>query len=186
MKKISILLFIIIFLSACNKTQLKSEISENTTTESTETEDDGSIPRTILGCKLGETGIAHAKKILKDQGINTAEVSEDECPCLYTEDKINYMGETWAGALFQFLDNKLVIVTFMDKKEKPNCRKNIQNNFSDYYYLEEDLNVYANDDKTSICLTQYIGEYSFVQLRISDYLRNDQLPMQKEIITSPF
>lgn len=188
MNKIFILLFCVFFLSACNKTQLKEENNRSTNTEIAEIDEDGSIPRNILGCKLGETGMAHAAKILKEQGYKVKERTEDGCACLDVEGEINCMGEKWPLSMFLFLDNKLVRVFLIDEKnvDKLECREYIKERYSEYLFIEEDKNVYANDDNTSLRLIEEGGAYPYAELRVTDYLRNSELPMHADNINSPF
>lgn len=69
MKKIFILASIACLLSCTGKSseqQSNATVSDSSAVETNTTaeEETGMLPRTILGCTLGETGIAQAKKIL--------------------------------------------------------------------------------------------------------------------------
>lgn len=189
MKKIFILASIACLLSCTGKSndqQTTATVSDSSAVETTTTEEEetGMLPRTILGCTLGETGLAQAKKILKAKGYTAKEVSEDGCPSLYFEKKFDAIDHKWDGVILQFYDGSLIRVELLARGADVTYAQNLFDKYGDNYCIRKEHDIYLNDDRTSFRYStsdpddEY--EYEDNRMTITDFERNDLLPKGKD------
>lgn len=183
-----------VILTACSTKSGNTAAIESEKDPISYIQDNGLLPRTIYGCTLGETGIAHAKQILIKQGFNVEEGEDDKCPILGFDSEtqcIKYLNEDWNGVMFAFCDNKLVRVFFMKNNVSDKLFDEIKDKCSNLYIVEKkddsEKGIYVNDDNTSWKLTKDPDFMEgFSQLTITDFLRNNELPMRSDNMSDPF
>lgn len=186
MKKVLLLAFVVCLFSCSGKTNDQQSSIEHIAEVHTETttEETGMLPRTILGCTLGETGISQAKKILKSQGYPTRERTDDGCVALEVEKELEFAGKKWPWCMLMFFDGSLIRVELMAEGCDTTYAKKLYDLYSDNYCIRKDHDIYLNDDRTSFRYrtSEPDGDYELKDhsMTVTDFERNDLLPKGKD------
>lgn len=186
MKKIFLLAAVVCMASCSGKADTQSNVESATQVKVAEqtAEAEGMLPRTILGCTLGKTGLAQAKKILKAKGYPATECKDDGCVCLQFEKDFQFDGQKWQWAMLMFFDGSLIRVELMSRGSDIAYADKLNDKYGDNYCIRKEHNIYLNDDRTSFkYTTSEPGEdadWSTYQMTITDFERNDLLPKGKD------
>ena len=117
------------------------------------------INTSIWGVTLGKSTKEHVKRVIKKKGYKNYD-GHDNCFVVLPSSGLDYAGTHWAGVSFDFYNNTLFRIMFINMDESysvyerdfGNLSSMLDKKYHKYYDFSTDRSIYFDDGKTLVSL----------------------------------